>query len=68
MFALSFQLMEEEDGEKELTDLQKEIEAQLERDNKRRRKAAAATTASSGLEIGEIVTLYLVSHIKRSTI
>ncbi|PZC73611.1 hypothetical protein B5X24_HaOG209028 [Helicoverpa armigera] len=31
-------LMEEEDGEKELTDLQKEIEHQLENDSNRRRK------------------------------
>ncbi|XP_026314958.1 transcription factor IIIB 90 kDa subunit [Hyposmocoma kahamanoa] len=46
-------LMEEEDGEKELTDLQKEIEAQLERDNSRRRRAAAATTTSSGLVTDE---------------
>lgn len=33
---LSFQLIEEEDGERELTELQKEIDAQLERDSKKR--------------------------------
>lgn len=49
----SFQLMEDEDGEKELTNLQKEIEAQLERDNSRRKRAAAATTTSSVLVSGK---------------
>ncbi|RVE41625.1 hypothetical protein evm_013730, partial [Chilo suppressalis] len=34
-------LLEEEDGEKELTDLQKEIDAQLEKDNCRRKKMVA---------------------------
>lgn len=32
--------MEEEDGEKELTDLQREIDLQIEKDNSRRKKAA----------------------------
>ncbi|XP_047033532.1 transcription factor IIIB 90 kDa subunit isoform X1 [Helicoverpa zea] len=40
-------LMEEEDGEKELTDLQKEIEHQLENDSNRRRKVAAVIGAST---------------------
>ncbi|KAL0869277.1 hypothetical protein ABMA27_007540 [Loxostege sticticalis] len=35
-------LMDEEDGEKELTELQKEIDAQLEKDNSRRKKMATA--------------------------
>lgn len=46
-------LMDEEDGEKELTELQKEIEAQLERDCNRRRKVAAiigTSTACLGIE------------------
>ncbi|CAB3248833.1 unnamed protein product [Arctia plantaginis] len=47
-------LMEEEDGEKELTELQKEIEAQLERDtNKRRKVAAVIGTSTSCLGIEE---------------
>ncbi|XP_063367407.1 transcription factor IIIB 90 kDa subunit [Cydia amplana] len=40
-------LMEEEDGEKEMTDLQKEIDAQLEKDNSRRKKAAASAATPS---------------------
>lgn len=45
--------MEEEDGERELTDLQKEIEAQLERDgNKRRKVAAVIGTSTAVLGIG----------------
>ncbi|KAI8425260.1 hypothetical protein MSG28_007053 [Choristoneura fumiferana] len=44
-------LMEEEDGEREMTDLQKEIDAQLEKDNSRRRKAAASSTPSSVLGV-----------------
>ncbi|XP_013192202.2 transcription factor IIIB 90 kDa subunit isoform X1 [Amyelois transitella] len=40
-------LIEEEDGEKELTELQKEIDAQLEKDNFRRKKAAATATPAS---------------------
>ncbi|XP_068618980.1 transcription factor IIIB 90 kDa subunit [Battus philenor] len=45
-------LMEEEDGERELTELQKEIDLQLEKDNTRRRKAAAScvTPATSNEE------------------
>ncbi|XP_063831484.1 transcription factor IIIB 90 kDa subunit [Ostrinia nubilalis] len=39
-------LMEEEDGEKELTELQKEIDAQLEKDNSRRRKLAPGAGAT----------------------
>ncbi|CAH0594115.1 unnamed protein product [Chrysodeixis includens] len=42
-------LMEEEDGEKELTDLQKEIEAQLERDGNKRRKVAAVIGTSTAV-------------------
>ncbi|XP_059053184.1 transcription factor IIIB 90 kDa subunit [Achroia grisella] len=40
-------LMEEEDGERELSELQKEIDAQLEKDNTRRKKAATITTPAS---------------------
>ncbi|XP_028040736.1 transcription factor IIIB 90 kDa subunit [Bombyx mandarina] len=40
-------LMEEEDGEKELTELQKEIEAQIEKDMSRRRKVCSASYSSS---------------------
>lgn len=39
--------MEEEDGEKELTELQKEIEAQIEKDMSRRRKVCSASYTSS---------------------
>ncbi|XP_075982648.1 brf RNA polymerase III subunit [Anticarsia gemmatalis] len=47
-------LMDEEDGEKELTELQREIEAQLERDsNKRRKVAAVIGTSTSCLGIEE---------------
>ncbi|KAM3962438.1 brf RNA polymerase III subunit [Aphomia sociella] len=42
-------LIEEEDGERELTELQKEIDAQLEKDNTRRKKAATVTTSPSTL-------------------
>lgn len=45
--------MEEEDGEKELTELQKEIEAQLEKDtNKRKKVAAVIGTSAACLGIG----------------
>lgn len=50
---IQFQLMEEEDGEREMTDLQKEIDAQLEKDNSRRRKAAASATPTSILGVGK---------------
>uniref|UniRef100_A0A2A4JSA3 Cyclin-like domain-containing protein n=1 Tax=Heliothis virescens TaxID=7102 RepID=A0A2A4JSA3_HELVI len=42
-------LMEEEDGERELTDLQKEIEHQLEKDSNRRRKVAAVIGTSTAV-------------------
>ncbi|KAF9414344.1 hypothetical protein HW555_007741 [Spodoptera exigua] len=47
-------LMEEEDGEKELTELQKEIEHQLEKDgNKRKKVAAVIGTSTNVLGIDE---------------
>ncbi|KAH9630816.1 hypothetical protein HF086_001044 [Spodoptera exigua] len=47
-------LMEEEDGEKELTELQKEIEHQLEKDgNKRKKVAAVIGTSTNVLGIAE---------------
>ncbi|KAJ2953182.1 hypothetical protein O0L34_g756 [Tuta absoluta] len=42
-------LMEEEDGEKELTELQKEIEVQLERDSQRRKKSNSAPSTPARL-------------------
>ncbi|XP_041969946.1 transcription factor IIIB 90 kDa subunit [Aricia agestis] len=39
-------LLEEEDGEKELTELQREIEAQLEKDKQRRKKTAGVPVSS----------------------
>ncbi|XP_052756540.1 transcription factor IIIB 90 kDa subunit [Galleria mellonella] len=42
-------LMDEEDGERELTELQKEIDAQLEKDNSRRKKAANVNTTPASL-------------------
>ncbi|XP_038206447.1 transcription factor IIIB 90 kDa subunit [Zerene cesonia] len=39
-------LLEEEDGEKELTELQKEIESQLEKDNMKRKRGPAPASAS----------------------
>ncbi|KAJ8724047.1 hypothetical protein PYW07_008027 [Mythimna separata] len=47
-------LMDEEDGEKELTELQKEIEHQLEKDgNKRKKVAAVIGTSTAVLGIDE---------------
>ena len=47
--------MDEEDGERELTDLQKEIEHQLEKDgNKRKKVAAVIGTSANVLGIGKI--------------
>ncbi|CAH2094407.1 unnamed protein product [Euphydryas editha] len=48
-------LMEEEDGEKELTDLQRDIEAQLDKDTTRRKKTnmiSSPTTHLFGLDEG----------------
>lgn len=59
--------MEEEDGEKELTDLQREIEHQLEKDgNKRRKVAAVIGTSTAVLGIGKIGFLILCSLLLNS--
>ncbi|CAG4931568.1 unnamed protein product [Parnassius apollo] len=72
-------LLEEEDGERELTELQKEIDLQLEKDNTRRRKlasSAAVTTVSIDESSIEDVdasrfaaedTLHLLGEIARET-
>ncbi|XP_045485301.1 transcription factor IIIB 90 kDa subunit [Pieris rapae] len=41
-------LMEEEDGERELSELQKEIEEQLEKDNAKKKKLATPSSVRSG--------------------
>ncbi|CAH2045728.1 unnamed protein product, partial [Iphiclides podalirius] len=46
-------LMEEEDGEKELSELQKEIDLQLEKDNHRRRRLTAAALLNNDEGVAE---------------
>lgn len=51
--------MEEEDGEKELTDLQRDIEAQLERDTTRRRKTKPTSSPGAHLfGIGKFIYFF----------
>ncbi|XP_013139186.1 PREDICTED: transcription factor IIIB 90 kDa subunit isoform X2 [Papilio polytes] len=68
-------LMEEEDGEKEITELQKEIELQLDRDNSRRRKVATTSTLSPEVSTEDVEasrfaaedTLDLLGELARET-
>lgn len=56
--------MEEEDGEKELTDLQRDIEAQLERDTTRRRKTNPTSSPGAHLfGIGKFFFFKLVKYL-----